>query len=115
LNEVILRIDGTPWGSVLDATAREVQSELADRTVLLAQLYCPVDTGTLRSSIRKEFEGESILVVAGGPEYINPKSHKGCDYAEIVEIRHPFMRPAALEAEATVNDLIASKLLAVTR
>jgi len=68
----------------------------------LAQVNVLVDTGSLRDSIRVERGGEGknwrqIKLRAGG--YItNPKTGRLVDYAIFVEEKHPFLRPAILEA-----------------
>lgn len=68
----------------------------------LAQVNVLVDTGSLRDSIRVERGGEGknwrqIKLRAGG--YImNPKTGRLVDYAIFVEEKHPFLRPAVLEA-----------------
>ncbi len=84
----------------------------------LAQVYVPVDTGSLRDSIRVERGGEGlnyreVRLRAGG--YItNPKTNKLVNYATIVEQRQPYMRPAYEEVKATLSDLIRRGILQVT-
>lgn len=60
----------------------------------MAQGYCPVDTGSLQTSIRVErIRKLSVRVRAGG--YVtNPKTGRKVDYAKYVEEKHPFMKPA---------------------
>lgn len=80
----------------------------------LAQIYVPVDTGSLRDSIRVERGGEDqfwsqIKVRAGG--YItNPKTGRLVDYAALVEAKQPFMAPAWAEVEPTVVDAIRARM-----
>ena len=67
----------------------------------LAKLFCPVDTGRLRSSIQiVEFNPQAPSAVVG----------TDVEYAEYVEFgtsrqsAQPYMRPAALEGEKILED-----------
>lgn len=90
--------------------ALEVLLAQANLMVELAQVYCPVDTGSLRDSIRVERGGEGegyrqVRVRAGG--YItNPKTGRLVDYAGTVEQRQPFMAPAWEEVAPTIVDML---------
>ena len=53
--------------------ALEAINEAADFMVTIAKGYCPVDTGTLERSIRKEQSGNIIRVIAGGYQFLNPR------------------------------------------
>lgn len=76
----------------------------------LAQTYVRVDTGSLRDSIRVERGGKGkywreIRVRAGG--YVtNPKTGKIVNYAAIVEMKYPYMRPAWQDVCHDLIDLI---------
>jgi Bacteriophage HK97-gp10, putative tail-component len=69
--------------------AFEIMMERAHLIVGLAQIYCPVDTGSLRDSIRVERGGigkswREVRVRAGG--YVtNPKTGKLVNYASFQE------------------------------
>jgi len=95
--------------------ALEVLMDQAHLMVGLAQVYCPVDTGSLRDSIRVERGGEGegwrrVSVRAGG--YImNPKTGRLVDYAGIVEARQPFMAPAFYEVEPTIKEMLEAKVV----
>lgn len=70
----------------------------------LAQVYCPVDTGSLRDSIRVERGGEGkgwreVRVRAGG--YItNPNTGRKVDYATYQEYGTRYIAPRAFMAAA---------------
>lgn len=70
----------------------------------LAQVYCPVDTGSLRDSIRVERGGEGkgwreVRVRAGG--YItNPNTGRKVDYAAYQEYGTRYIAPRAFMAAA---------------
>ncbi len=81
----------------------------------LAQVNVLVDTGSLRDSIRVERGGEGqhwrqIRLRAGG--YItNPKTGRLVDYAVFVEEKHPFLRPAVLEAFQDYKEVTDANVL----
>ena len=87
----------------IDPETREALREVARKVVQDAKALCPVDTGSLRRSIRaEEYPPEvnvyRIFVVAGG-KIINPKTRRPVDYARWVEYGgrnppKPFLRPA---------------------
>ena len=95
--------------------AFEVLMKQAELMKGLAQVYVPVDTGSLRDSIRVERGGESlnwrqVRIRAGG--YItNPKSHRLVNYAVIVEAKQPFMRPAFEEVKPTIAEMIKAQVV----
>ena len=80
-----------------------------------AQVFVPVETGSLRDSIRIERGGEgkqwrTVKVRAGG--YVtNPKTGKLVDYAAFVEERFAFMRAAWIEVQGTIADMIKSQVV----
>jgi len=56
-----------------------------DNMVLAAKAYSPVDTATLMSSVRAVRRGPlETALVAGGNQYINPKTGRPVDYARPV-------------------------------
>ncbi len=98
----------------IDPEMKEALREVARKVVQDAKAICPVDTGSLRRSIRaKEYPPEveiyRIYVVAGG-KIINPKTHGLVDYASKVEYgtsrapAQPSLRPA-LEQTDPPRDL----------
>jgi len=93
----------------------------AERVKEDAKVLCPVDTGSLRASIRRESLAKpagslwEIGVRAGG--YItNPKTGKKVDYASYVEFGtsrmrpKPFLRPALLNNRALIEDAVRRAL-----
>lgn len=95
--------------------AFEVLMSRAELMKGLAQVYVPVDTGTLRDTIRVERGGEGkdwrrVRVRAGGYR-INPRSNRICDYAAIVEQRQPYMRPAWEEVKGDIEAMIKAKIV----
>ena len=90
--------------------AEQAILEAAHLMAGLAQVHVRVDTGSLRDSIRVERGGQSmhwreVRVRAGG--YVtNPKTGKLVDYAVIVEVKYPYMRPAFEEVRPQVETII---------
>jgi len=95
--------------------AFEVLMQQAELMKGLAQVYVPVDTGSLRDSIRIERGGEGeawrrVRVRAGG--YVtNPKTGRLVNYAAIIEQRFPYMRPAFDEVKPTIAEMIRAKVV----
>jgi hypothetical protein len=96
--------------------AFEILMNQAHLIVALAQVYCPVDTGSLRDSIRVERGGaglrwREVRVRAGG--YVtNPKTGRKVDYAWYVEnYTQPFLSPAIAEVRPTITELLKNTLL----
>lgn len=78
---------------------------IADLIVALAKQRARKDTWTMHRSIRKEIVSDTVIsVVAGGDEYINPKTKRPCDYAPYQEAYNQFMS-APMEF-VVANDLI---------
>jgi len=98
-----------------------------DLVFAVALEKCPVETGTLASSIRvvdgafdpSGFSGVSVTVngmggygaversiVAGGEEYINPKTHGPCDYASYVEVGHMTKNGGFVEGAFFLTDAL---------
>jgi len=108
----LLRVEGG-----MDANVRAALDKVADQVKEDAKALCPVDTGSLKASIRKEAVARpadniwEVGVRAGG--YVtNPKSHKIVNYAIHVEFgtsrarAQPFMRPAILANKANIAEAI---------
>ena len=58
------------------------QALMLESMVSMAKVFCPVDTGALQGSIRAERrEPYTAMLVAGGADYIHPKTGKSVDYA----------------------------------
>jgi hypothetical protein len=92
--------------------AYEAMDEAASFMIVMAKSYCPVDTGTLMRSIRKQsVPPKAVIVIAGGRQYVNPRTRKGCIYAAIVESRQPFMHPAWESTRPFVLAKIKEKVL----
>jgi hypothetical protein len=82
----------------------------------LAQVYVPVDTGSLRDSIRIERGGETLswrqVRVRAGGYIVNPKQPgHTVNYALFVEQRFPYMRPAFEEVKATIAEMIKAQVV----
>jgi hypothetical protein len=96
------------------AAAFEALLEQAQLIKGLAQIYVRVDTGSLRDSIRVERGGEGehwrrVRVRAGG--YIVNPTGKLVNYAGIVELRYPFMRPAFDEVRGSIIEIMKQKVI----
>jgi HK97 gp10 family phage protein len=96
--------------------AYEVMMAQAHLIVGLAQIYCPVDTGSLRDSIRVERGGEGLhwrgVKVRAGGYVTNPDTGRTVDYAVYQEEgtrymmgRH-FLSQAVEEVQPTIADMI---------
>lgn len=98
--------------------AYEVIMQQAHLIVGLAQVYVPVDTGSLRDSIRVERGGESLhwrqVKVRAGGYVTNPKSGRLVNYAAIIEAKYPFMRPAVDEVTPTIAGMIEVRVVQKT-
>jgi hypothetical protein len=96
--------------------ALEVMMDQAHLMVGLAQVYCRVDTGSLRDSIRVERGGEGLgwrqVRVRAGGYIINPKTGRFVDYAGVVEAKYPFMRPAYDEVAPTIKTMLETGVVA---
>ncbi len=96
--------------------AEEVLLEQAHLIVGLAQVNCPVDTGSLRDSIRIERGGKSehwreVKVRAGG-YIVNPKHPDGTvNYALYVEQRQPFLGSAVEQVKPTIAEMIKANVV----
>ena len=107
----ILQADLARLPDKMKEGALEALNEAADFMVTLAKGYVLVDTGTLQKSIRKEQSGNVVRVIAGGYQFINPKTNKPCTYAIYVEAKNPFMKPAWEAIRKFINRKIREKVL----
>ena len=100
---------------VFEAT-REVIRERAQLMTGIAKVKVPVDTGSLRDSIRMQWigRGRRICTVRAGGYVTNPTTGKLVDYAAHVELKTPFMWPAWLEVKegvvAAIQYMISQKV-----
>jgi HK97 gp10 family phage protein len=105
--------------AALDDAQRRGLQRTSVQIVEAAQRFVPVDTSALRRTIHSEDTDTPlrILVIAGDPSAINPKSGQGVSYAPHVEYgtsraaAQPFMTPAA--AQARPDREIAIELRAI--
>jgi len=106
----------------LDAEVVEALDEVAEKIKKDAKDGCPVDTGSLQKSIRRQKHAmparhvHAIGVSAGG--YItNPKTGRKVDYAAYVEFGtsktrpQPFMQPAIEKNREEVRRILSKKVL----
>jgi hypothetical protein len=100
--------------------AFEVLMKQAELIKSLAQIYTPVDTGSLRDSIRVERGGENkhwrqVRVRAGG--YVtNPKTNKKVNYAAFMEYGtkytpgYFYITAAVAEVQPTIAGMIMAEV-----
>jgi len=95
--------------------AYQVMMEQAHLIVGLAQVYVPVDTGSLRDSIRVERGGEGLhwrqVKVRAGGYVTNPKTGKLVNYAVYQEERTGFLRLAVEEVKPTIRSMIEAQVV----
>lgn len=93
-------------------TALEVIKNRAELMRDLAKIYVAVDTGSLRDSVRMQWQGEGrrICVVRAGGYVTNPRTGRLVDYAVYVEHKQPFMYPAYLDAFREIAAMIESRV-----
>lgn len=88
------------------------QAELIRDT---AKVYCPVDTGSLRDSIRVERGGESLhwrqVSVRAGGYITNPKTGKIVAYATYMERKYAYMKLAYALVKPTINEMIKANVV----
>jgi HK97 gp10 family phage protein len=95
----------------------EALVELAEHIVEDAKALCPVDTGSLKRSIRYERDPDgSIIIAAGGGGVINPRTRREVDYAAYVEFgssrspAQPFLQPALEKNLPNLEPLLSGKI-----
>jgi HK97 gp10 family phage protein len=96
--------------------AFEALTAQAHLIVGLAQVYCPVETGSLRDSIRVERGGEGLhwrqVKVRAGGYITNPETGKLVDYAVYQEFGTRYITPsyfltrAVEEVQPTIQTMI---------
>jgi len=95
--------------------AEEVLLERAQYMRDVAQVLVPVDTGSLRDSIRVERGGKSMswrqISVRAGGYVVNPKTGRLVDYAVYVEGNFQFMHSAFLQVKSTIAEMIKAKVV----
>jgi len=104
----------------LNHALAEALEEIAEKIRDDAKGFAPVDTGSLRKSIRVEREGElQFSVVAGDGGVINPRMGREVDYAGYVEFGtsrmspQPYMQPALEKNRDEILQVIKGKVLEV--
>jgi hypothetical protein len=101
--------------------AEEVLIQQAHLIVGLAQVYCPIDTGSLRDSIRVERGGHSLhwreIRVRAGGYVTNPKTMRRVDYAAYQEYGtryiygNLFLTRAVEEVKPTIAEMIKANVV----
>lgn len=90
--------------------AEEAIMEVAHLMAGLAQVHVRVDTGSLRDSIRVERGGRTMhwrqVKVRAGGYVTNPRTGKIVNYAAVVEVKYPYMRPAWEQVRPQVEEII---------
>jgi HK97 gp10 family phage protein len=97
--------------------SNEVLVELAEQIIEDAKALCPVDTGSLRRSIRYERDPDGgVVIAAGGGSVINPRTRREVDYAAYVEFgtsrspAQPFLQPALEKNLPNLEGLLSGKI-----
>ena len=113
--------------SHIDPKVVDGLDEVADKIVEDAKELCPVDTGALRRSIRKDKQLVSLypftytIGVTAGGQVKNPRTGREVDYAAYVEFgtsrtpAQPFMGPAMEKNQGEVRRILSKKVLEVLR
>ena len=103
--------------SRIDEISDEALAELAERIVDDAKALCPVDTGSLRRSIRYERDPDGgVVIAAGGGGVVNPRTRREVDYAAYVEFgtsrtpAQPFLQPALEKNLPSLEALLSGKI-----
>ena len=104
----------------LKRALEEALEEIAEKIRDDAKDLAPVDTGSLRKSIRVEKEGDlQVSVIAGGGGVINPRTGREVDYAGYVEFGtskmspQPYMQPALEKNRDEILRIVKEKVLEV--
>jgi HK97 gp10 family phage protein len=95
----------------------EALVELAEQIVEDARASCPVDTSSLRRSIRYERDPDGgVVIAAGGGGVVNPRTRREVDYAAYVEFgtsrspAQPFLQPALEKNLPNLEPLLSGKI-----
>jgi len=90
--------------------AEEAILEVAHLMAGLAKVHVRVDTGSLRDSIRVERGGRTMhwrqVKVRAGGYVTNPRTGKIVNYAAVVEVKYPYMRPAWEQVKPQAEEII---------
>jgi len=90
--------------------AEQAILEVAHLMAGLAQVHVRVDTGSLRDSIRVERGGRTMhwrqVKVRAGGYVTNPRTGKIVNYAAVVEVKYPYMRPAWEQVRPQAEEII---------
>jgi len=109
--------------SHIDPKVVEGLDEVADKIVKDAKELCPVDTGALKRSTRKDKQLVSLypftctIGVTAGGHVKNPKTGREVDYAAYVEFgtsrtpAQPFMGPAIEKNRGEIRRILSKKVL----
>lgn len=108
LKQVAADLSGLP--DKLLAGALEAILEQAQLIKGLAQYHVRVETGSLRDSGRVERGGKgkhwAKVSVRFGGYIVNPKTGKLVNYARVVEVRYPYLKPAVDSVRPQIADVI---------
>jgi hypothetical protein len=110
LNDANVKVKMAELPTKMLEFAKEVLLDQAHVMAGYAQIYCPVDTGSLRDSIRVEHAGNQVKVRAGG--YVtNPRTGRLVNYAGFQEQKTQFMRMAYDEIKPTIAEMIKANVV----
>ena len=85
----------------------QVLTECLDEAVNYAKALAPVQTGALRTSVRRE----GLSFKAGDGGVVNPRTGREVDYAVFVELKYPFMKASWAMASADIEQRIRDRIL----
>jgi len=98
----------------------EALEEVSEKIRDDAKGFVPVDTGSLRKSIRVERKGSlEVSIIAGGGGVINPRTGREVNYAGYVEFGtsrmspQPYMQPALEKNRDEVLRIVKEKVIEV--
>lgn len=106
----------------LSKALAEALDEISKKIRDDAKSFAPVDTGSLRKSIRTEKKGNlEASIIAGGGGLVNPRTGREVDYAGYVEYGtsrmspQPYMQPALEKNMNEILQIVKEKILEVFR
>jgi hypothetical protein len=110
----IFKLDVATLANEIQIATQQALEIICDLIVGYAKVYVPVDTGSLRDSIRKERGGEGMgwreYRVRAGGYIVNPKTGRLVDYAWYVEQWSHFMENALGTVEPEMMALLEGTL-----
>jgi HK97 gp10 family phage protein len=113
--ELIARLENLCAG--IGELSNKALVELAEQIIEDAKALCPVDTGSLRRSIRYERDPDGgVVIAAGGGGVVNPRTRREVDYAAYVEFgtsrlpAQPFLQPALEKNLPNLEGLFSGKI-----